>query len=131
MILYDPELTPAEISAAARLLERTLRRRALPDYSPTERQVLAILAAYLSREQRIRGKKSRNADKLRVEDRIQKVNILLRWVVKQKYRDNPNSLQTVMEIVNWLDTACNIQATEPQVRRDIHTALKQGPLPKW
>jgi hypothetical protein len=129
--LIDPELTPAEMSAAATLLERTLTLRALPDYSPAERLVLAILAANLSRQQSIRGKKSKNSAKRQTENRRQHVNLLLRYVVPQRCRDKPNSLQTVMEIIDWLDRSCGIQATEPQVRRDIHAALKLGDLPKW
>ena len=98
-----PELTPAEISAAATLLESALTWRALPDYSPAERLVLAILAANLSRQQRIRGKKSKSADKRQAENRRQHVNVLLRYVVDRNSRRQPNSLQTVMEIVDWLD----------------------------
>ena len=93
--------------------------------------VLAILAANLSRQQSIRGKKSKNAAKRQAENRRKTVNLLLRYVVKKRCRDNPNSLETVMTIVEWLDAACGIDASEPQVRRDIHAALKQSPLPKW
>ena len=131
MSLNDAELTPAEIRIAEAILERALAPRALPAYSPDERLVLAILAANLTRQQRIRGKKSKSAEKLQAENRRNHVNLLLRYVVNQKCRDAPNSLQTVMTIVDWLDTACGIEASEPQVRRDIHAALKQGPLPKW
>jgi hypothetical protein len=56
---------------------------------------------------------------------------LLRYVIAQKYRDKPNSLETVMKIVEWLDTACGIEASETQVRRDIHAVLELGTLPKW
>jgi bacterioferritin (cytochrome b1) len=42
------ELTPEEMRTAEKLVERALAWRALPDYSPTERLVLAILAADLS-----------------------------------------------------------------------------------
>jgi hypothetical protein len=127
----DPDLTPEEMRKAEVLLESALAWRALPDYSPTERLVLAILAAHLSRQQRTRGKKSKNAEKLLAENRRGHVNLLLRYVVKQKYRDDPNGLKTVMEIVGWLDTACSIEASDTQVRRDIHAVLKLGPLPKW
>jgi hypothetical protein len=127
----DADLTAEEMRTAEALLESSLAWRALPDYSPTERLVLAILAANLSRQQRIRGQKSKNAEKLRAENRRGNVNLLLRYVVKQKYRDDPNGLKTVMEIVGWLDTACGIEATDTQVRRDIHAVLKLGPLPKW
>src|SRR5258705_10743543 len=129
--LINPELTPAEMSPAAALVERALTWRALPDYSCTERLVLAILAVNLSRQQSIRGKKSRYSSHRRVENRRQHVNLLLRYVVPKRYRDNPTGLQTVMKIVEWLDAACGIQATESKVRRDIHAALKQGALPKW
>jgi hypothetical protein len=131
MSLNDPELTAGEIRAAKAILERALAWRALPDYSPEERLVLAILAANLTRQQSIRGKKSKNALKRQTENRRQTVNLLLRYVVKQKCRDHPNSLETVMTIVDWLDAASGIEASEPQVRRDIHAVLKQGPLPKW
>jgi hypothetical protein len=127
----DADLTPEEMRTAEALLESALAWRALPDYSPTERLVLAILAANLSRQQSIRGKKSRSAAKQQVENRRQSVNLLLRYVVKQKCRDDPNSLQTVMTIVDWLDTACGIVASDAKVRRDIHAVLKLGPLPKW
>jgi hypothetical protein len=131
MKLNDPELTPEEIRAAGVILERALAWRALPDYSPEERLVHAILAAHLSQQQRIRGKKSKNAEKLQAENRRKHVNLLLRYVVKKKYRDDPNSLQTVMKIVDWLDAACGIEASEAQVRRDIHAVLELGDLPKW
>jgi hypothetical protein len=131
MNLDDPELTPAEIRAAEALVERSLAWRALPDYSPDERLVRAILAAHLTRQQRIRGKKSENAAKRQAKNRRQTVNLLLRYVVKRKCRDDPKSLQTVMEIIDWLDAACGIEANETQVRRDIHAVLKLGPLPEW
>jgi hypothetical protein len=35
-----------------------------------------------------------------------------------------------MKIVEWLDEI-GIEASESQVRRDIHAALKLGPLPTW
>jgi hypothetical protein len=127
----DADLTPQEMRTAEALLDSALAWRALPDYSPTERPVLAILAAHMSRQQRIRGKKSRSAAKQQVENRRLHVNLLLRYVVKQKCRDDPNSLQTVMTIVDWLDTACGIVASDAKVRRDIHAVLKLGPLPKW
>ena len=131
MRLNDPELTPDEIRAAEAILERALCWRALPDYSSEERLVLAILAAHLSGQQRIRGKKSKNAEKVQAERRRGHVNLLLRYVVKQECRDDPKSLKTVMTIVDWLDAACGIEASEPQVRRDIHAVLEQGPLPNW
>jgi hypothetical protein len=128
--LIDLELTAAEMSAAAALLESALTWRALPDYSPAERQVLAILAANLSRQQSIRGKKSSSSAKRQAENRRQQVNMLLRYVVPKKCRNEPNSLETVMTIVGWLDAACGIEASEAQVRRDIHAVIKLGPLPK-
>jgi hypothetical protein len=127
----DPDLTPEEMRKAEVLLESTLAWRALPDYSPTERLVLAILAAHLSRQQRTRGERSKNAAKLQAENRRVHVNLLLRYVIGQKYRDKPTGLETVMKIVEWLDDACGIVASDTQVRRDIHAALKLGPLPKW
>jgi hypothetical protein len=131
MNLDDPELTPAEMRAAEALVERALAWRALPDFSDDERLVRAILAANLTRQQRIRGAKSESGAKRQAKNRRQAVNLLLRYVVKQKCRDDPKSLQTVMEIIGALDEACGIEASETQVRRDIHEVLKLGPLPKW
>jgi hypothetical protein len=54
--------------------------------------------------------------------------LLLRYVVEKRYRDNPKALKTVMKIIEWLDDI-GIEASEPQVRRDINAALKLGPLP--
>jgi hypothetical protein len=127
-------LTPAELRLGKALVASALKPRGvipIPDYSPADRLVLAILAANLSLQQSIRGKKSRNAPKRQVEGRRRSVNLLLRYVVEQKFRDDPASLRTVMEIVDWLDTACGIQATESKVRRDIHEALKLGALQKY
>jgi hypothetical protein len=126
----DANLTPAEMRTAEALLDSALAWRALPDYSPTDRLVLAILAAQLSRQQRDRGKKSKNAEKLMAKKRRERVNLLLRYVVRQKYRDDPNSLETVMTIVDWLDAACGMEASEAQVRRDIRAVLELGPLLK-
>ena len=122
------ELTPAEISAAEKLVTRALRPRALPLYSPEERSVLAILVSHLSLLQRARGKKSKGVAKMQAEYRRNHVNMLLRYVVDERYRKDPNSLATVMKIVDWLDQI-GIEASEPQVRRDIREALKLGPLP--
>ena len=124
------ELTRAEIQAAEQLLKRALQPRVLPFYSPEERFALAILAANYSQLQRARGKMSRGAVKERAEYRRNHVNMLLRYVVEKRYRDDPKSLATIMKIVEWLDEI-GIEASEPQVRRDIHVALKSGPLPTW
>jgi hypothetical protein len=35
-----------------------------------------------------------------------------------------------MKMIEWLDNI-GIEASEPQVRRDIHEALKSGPLLEW
>ena len=123
-------LTQAEIRAAEKLLERTLKPRAIPVYSWEERIVLAILAANYSQLQRARGKKSKGAAKAKAEYRRNHVNLLLRYVVAKKYRMKPKVLATVMQIIEWLDNI-GIEASEPQVRRDIHAALKSGPLPTW
>jgi hypothetical protein len=48
--------------------------------------------------------------------------------VDQRYRDNPNSAATVMKIIEWLDEI-GIEASEPQVRRDIHAVMEGGELP--
>lgn len=124
----DAELTQVDIRTAEILLERTLQPRAIPVYSPVERLVLAILAANYSQLQRARGKKGRAAAKAAAEYRRNHVNMLLRYVVEKRYRDDPTSLKTVMKIVDLLD-GIGIEASDPQVRRDIHAALKLGPLP--
>jgi hypothetical protein len=130
-IAKDAGLTRAEISAAEKLLERTLRWRALPVYSREERMVLAILAANYSQLQRARGKKSKGDAKADAEYRRNHVAFLLRCVVAKRYRDDPTSLATVMEIVGRLDDT-GIEASDTQVRRDIHDVLKTfGPLPTW
>jgi hypothetical protein len=126
----DAELTQAEIRVAGKLLERTLQWRAIPVYSPEERFVLALLAAYHSRLQRARGKKSLGAEKENAEYRRFHVNLLLRHMVPQRYRDKPGNLGTVMKIVEWLDDI-GIEASDPQVRRDIRAALKLGPLANY
>jgi hypothetical protein len=123
-------LTQAEIRAAEKFLEHTLRWRALPVYTWEERFALAILTANYSLQQRVRGKKSIGAAKEKAEYRRNHVNLLLRYVVEKRYRDNPNSAATVMKIVEWLDDI-SIEASDPQVRRDIHAVLKLGPLPTW
>ena len=122
-------LTPVEIRTAEILVERVLWPGPIP-YSPIERLALAILAVHLSQLQRARGKKSKGTAKAKAEYRRNHVNMLLRYVVEKRYREHPNSLATVMKIVDWLD-GIGIQASEPQVRRDIHAALKSGPLPTW
>jgi hypothetical protein len=127
----DAEPTPAEIRAAEKLLDRALAPRGIPYYAPEERLVLAILAANLRQQQRIRGKKSKSADKRNAEHRRERVNLLLRYVIAQKYRDKPNSLHTVMKIVEGLDIDFGIEANETKVRRDIHAVLKRGPLTKY
>ena len=43
---------------------------------------------------------------------------------------DPNSTQDGNEDIERLD-GISIEASEPQVRRDIHAALKLGPLPTW
>jgi hypothetical protein len=127
----DAELTQAEIYTAGKLVERALQPRAgYKFYPPEERGVLAILAAYHSQLQRARGKKSKGIAKKRAEYRRNHVNLLLRYVVGKRYREKPTELATVMEIIGWLDDI-GIEASEPQVRRDIHAALKRGPLPTW
>jgi hypothetical protein len=123
-------LTQPEIHAAEKFLEHTLRPRGLPIYTWEERFALAILAANYSLQQRVRGKKSIGAAKAAAEYRRNHVNLLLRYVVDKRYRKNPNTTATVMKIVEWLDEI-GIEASESQVRRDIHAALKLGPLPTW
>lgn len=99
----DAHLTQAEIHAAEHLLKCALQPRVLPFYSPEERLALAILAANYSQLQRARGKKSRGPAKEQAEYRRNHVNMLLRYVVEKQYRQKPNSLATVMKIVDWLD----------------------------
>lgn len=121
-------LTQAEIRVAELLLERVMLMRLTPiPYSPLERFVLAIFAATYSLQQRVRGKRSIGAAKEKAKYRKGHVNLLLRYVVDKKYRKDPTTLATVMEIVKRLDEF-GIEASEPQVRRDIHAALKLGPL---
>jgi hypothetical protein len=124
----DAQLSRAEIRAAEKLLDRALRPRGIPFYSPEERLVLALLAANLSRLQRARGKKSIGEVKAKAAYRKFHVNALLRYVVAERYRKNPKANMTVMEIVNWLDDL-GIEASESQVRRDIQDALELGPFP--
>jgi hypothetical protein len=123
------ELVPAEIRAAEKLVKQALRPRALPFYSAEERLVLAILVANLSLVQRSRGMKSKGAAKEQAERRRNHVNLLL-YVIEERYRQKPNTNATIMKIVDWLDKI-GIEASEPQVRRDIQAALKLGPLPTW
>ena len=128
MSVKDANLTHAEIHTAEKLIERALRPRALPAYTPEERLVLAILVANYSRLQRARAKRSKGVAKVQAEYRRNVVNLLLRYVVDKRYRKNPNTTSTVMKIVERLDEN-GIEASKSQVRRDIHTALKSGPLP--
>ena len=120
-------LTRAEIRAAERLIERARQPRAVPHYSPEERLALAVLTADYSRLQRFRGAKSKGAAKEMAERRRMHVNALLRYVVGERYRKKPTALATIMKIVDWLDKI-DIEASEPQVRRDIKEVLKLGPL---
>lgn len=62
--------------------------------------------------------------------RRDRVNLLLRYVLEKKYRKDKKaatSNRTVMKLIQWLDDT-GIVATVSQVRRDIHEALKRGPL---
>jgi hypothetical protein len=124
------ELTLDEIRAAEKLIERALESRVLPDYLPEERLVLAILAANYSIQQRARGKKSKGRAKRLAELRRGRVNLLLRYVVDRKYRQKPTAQATVMKMIERLDET-GIEGSESQVRRDIHAALKLGPLPNY
>ncbi len=124
------ELSQEEIRWAGRLLDRALAPRALPEYTAEERMVLAILSADLSRQQRLRGKKSTSAIKQAAAFRRNRVNLLLRYVLPKKYRSNKKaatSNRTVMKLIQWLDET-GIVASDSQVRRDIHEALKRGPM---
>jgi hypothetical protein len=123
----DAELSPAEILAAERLLDRALAWRAIPDYSPEERWALAILVA----DKKARGKKSKSPAKRQAEYRRGHVNLILRYVLDKKYRRDDKaarSAKTVMAIIGWLD-GIGIEASETKVRRDIEAALDLGPLP--
>jgi hypothetical protein len=124
----DAGLTTEEIRAGRQRIEKARRPRALPVYSAEERQTLAILQAELARRQSAKGKASRTADVARVAYRRKHVNVLLRYVLDKKYREKPKSLGTVMKLIEWLDSI-GIQASEPQVRRDIAAALESQPLP--
>ena len=123
----DAELSPAEILAAERLLDRALAWRAIPDYSPEERWALAILVA----DQKARGKRSKSPEKRQAEKRRNHVNLILRYVIDKRYRRDEKaakSANTIMEVIDWLD-GIGIEASETQVRRDIKKALDRGPLP--
>ena len=126
----DPNLTPAEIRLADELIQRALRPRAVGFYSSEERLVLAILTANYSRLQRARGKKSKGIAKEKAEYRKKHVNILLRYVVEKRYRRRSHFARMLDQPVEWLTDSC-IEASESQVRRDIHAALELGPLPTW
>jgi hypothetical protein len=126
--LKHANLTQEEIASAEKLVIHALSWRGLGYFGYGARSVLAILAANYRLQQRARGKKSRGAAKERAELRRGRVNILLRYVVNKKYRERPTSSATIMEIIGWLD-GLGDEASESQVRRDIHAALKRGPLP--
>ena len=122
------ELTQAEIAAAANLVKQALHCRGVEYYSDEERGVLAILVAYHSYQQRAWGKKGRVAAKEKVDRRRSFVNFFLRFIVEKKYRQKPRSLATVMKIIDLLD-GFEIEASEPQVQRDIRAILRIVPLP--
>jgi hypothetical protein len=121
-------LTQAQIAAAGKLVEQALHLRGYEYYSDEELLVLAILVAYHSYQQRARGKKGREAAKEEVGRRRSFVNFFLRFIVEKKYRQKPNSLATVMKIIDLLD-GFEIEASEPQVQRDIRAILRIVPLP--
>ena len=121
-------LTQAGITAAGKLVEQALHRRGYEYHSDEELGVLAILVAYHSYQQRARGKKGREAAKEQANYRRADVNFLLRFIVNKKYRQKPRSLATVMKIIDFLD-GFEIEASEPQVRRDIRAILRIAPLP--
>jgi hypothetical protein len=120
-------LTPDEIRIGRQRVEQALKRRALPYYSAEERETLAVLRGELSRRQSAKGKARRAKEVAQVANRRQQVDLLLRYVVDEKYRKKPKSLATVMKIVDWLD-GIGIPASETQVRRDIAASLKSEPL---
>jgi hypothetical protein len=127
-IRKEPELIRADIRAAKKLVQQALQPRALPFYSPEERKVLAILVAHFSLQQSVRGAKSKGAVKKLAERRRNTIDLLLRYVVPARYRQNPTSAATVAKLTELLDDN-GIEASEPQVRRDIQHALNRGPLP--
>lgn len=123
----DAELTRAEIGFAKGLIVRALKPRFLPVYSTEERLVLAILTANLSLRLSTAGKKGGSARVTKTNYRKAHVNILLRYVIPKRYRDNnnANSLATRMKIIEWLEKI-GIEASVSQVWRDIRAALKLG-----
>jgi len=123
----DAGLTADEVRAARRLIEQALKPRALPVYSVAERQTLVVLKADLARRQSAKGKARRAPEVAQVAYRRQHVNILLRYVLDEKYRKNPKSAATIMKIIEWLD-AIGIEASDSQVWRDITAVLKSNPL---
>jgi hypothetical protein len=125
---YVPGLTQSDIDTAKELILKALQPRVLTCYSDEEIKVLAILEGYISLLQQAKAKRSKGEAKTKAAYRRDHVNMLLRYVVNKKYRKNPNTDPTVMEIINWLDEI-GIEASVSQVRRDIHAALKSGPLP--
>ncbi|MCP4309480.1 MAG: hypothetical protein GY788_32315 [bacterium] len=120
------QLTPCEERMGRHLVDSVHKTRdlGLPYYSDAERMTVAILRAELSRQQSIKGKKGRAKITAEVDFRRQRVNILLRYVIPQTYRDDPTSEKTVMYIVDFLDSL-GMEASNTQVRRDIKWALKQ------
>jgi hypothetical protein len=126
--LKHANLTQEEITSAEKLVIHALSWRGIGYFDYEARSVLAILAANYRLQQRARGKKSKGAAKERAGYRRDRVDLFLRYVVDKKYRDDPTSLATVMEIIYWLDID-HIEASESQVRRDIRAALERGALP--
>ena len=126
--LKHANLTQEEIASAEKLVIHALSYQGLGYFGYEARSVLAILAANRRLLQQARGRKSKGSAKERASMRRDRVNILLQYVVHEKYRKNPTSLATVMEIVGWLDRL-GYEASEPQVRRDIHAVLELDPLP--
>jgi len=124
---YVPGLTQSGIDAAKELILKALQPRALPHYSDEEIKVLAILEGYISLVQQAKAKRSKGEAKTKADYRRNHVNLLLRYVVDKRYREKPKSLAKVMKIIERLDEI-DIEASETQVRRDIHAALKSGPL---
>jgi hypothetical protein len=124
--LKQANLTQEEIACAEKLVIHALSYRGLGYFGYEDRSVLAILDANFRLLQQARGRKSKGAVKERAELRRFRVNILLD-AVDEKYRKDPTSLATVMEIIDWL-YGLGDEASEPQVRRSIHAALKLSPL---
>jgi hypothetical protein len=125
MGLKDAKLTTTELRNARKLVDKALAPRAIPVYSPEERKTLAILAADLSRRQHANGKNGRAAASAKTRQREARVSLLFWYVIDKKFRRNPTSAATRMEILRWLGET-GIKANDTKVARDLRAALSKS-----